>query len=492
MSFKLVIRCGNDYFEKEYDHQVKLRDAIAESGFCFDAPCGSRGICGNCRVAAIGACSDAEEVEKAFLGDAYHIGMRLACMAYAIGDCTVDIPKRVDISAEISRNASIKIAPISGKKQCIAAAVDLGTTTIAIRYFSLPDGALLFSDVMPNPQRIRGADVITRITYAENGGANELKVLADLALEQSCKRFGHKVDYYIIAGNTAMLLLLSGRSVSGIARAPFEPETLFGFWEGNRYYMKCVSAYIGSDAVASLLSSQMYRSNSPSALCDIGTNNECILWNGKQLFACSSPAGPAFEGANISCGMTATNGAIRKIDNENGKPIITAIGSSSEPIGFCGSGLIDAVAFLLANGYIGFDGSINKSLPKFGAAQLKPEDVAELQLAKSAVYSGLKTLLETASVSSDSLEALYLAGSFGQRINPENAELIGMIPKNCAKMVMLDCSAIDGITMSLLNDNYLNESVGLADSINAIELADNEIFADSFIKNMYFNEFSNK
>lgn len=489
MAFKLKIRCGSDCFEKEYYSQIRLSDAIADSGFDFDAPCGSRGVCGNCRVAVNGACSEPDETEKAFLKEDLSNGIRLACMTYITGDCVVDIPKQINISAEINRKGNIRIAPVTGEKHCIAAAVDLGTTTIVIRYFSLPDGRLLFSDVLPNPQRIRGADVLTRISYAENGGAAELKSLAESALERSRERFGHKVDFYMIAGNTAMLLMLSSKDVSGIARAPFEPETLFGYWEGNRYYMKCVSAYIGSDAVASLLSSGMYMLSSLGALCDIGTNNECILWDGKNIYACSSPAGPAFEGAGISCGMTATNGAIFKVENDNGKPRCYTFGNAAEPIGFCGSGLIDAVAFLLTNGYIGFDGSVKKPLPRFGSARLEADDIAELQLAKSAVYAGLELLLSNAGITADSLDRLYLAGSFGQKIDPKNAELIGMIPKNCGDRVSLDCSAIDGASMALLNEGFFNEANGLADSVQAIEAGGNSVFADIFIKNMYFHEF---
>lgn len=489
MAFKLKIRCGSDCFEKEYLSSVRLSEAIAESGFDFDAPCGNRGVCGNCRVIVNGECSEPDETEKAFLDEDASNGIRLACMTYINGDCVVDIPKQINISAETNRKSKVKIAPVTGEKHCIAAAVDLGTTTIVIRYFSLPDGKLLFSDVQPNPQRIRGADVLTRISYAENGGADELRSLAESALERSRRRFGHKVDFYMIAGNTAMLLMLSGKAVSGIARAPFEPETLFGYWEGNRYYMKCVSAYIGSDAVASLLSSGMYKNSLPGALCDIGTNNECILWNGRKLYACSSPAGPAFEGADISCGMTATNGAIFKVENDNGKPRFSTVGNAAEPIGFCGSGLIDAVAFLLANGYIGSDGSVKKPLPSFGSIRLEANDIAELQLAKSAVCAGLELLLANAEITSDSLNTLYLAGSFGQKIDPRNAELIGMIPKNCGIKVSLDCSAIDGVSMALLNEGFFNEANGLAGSIETIEAGGNSLFSDLFIKNMYFREF---
>lgn len=488
MAFTVTVRQDGKEQKKEYSSSVSLMDAVAESGFCFDLPCGGRGICGNCKVLAHGELNAPSEEEKAFLTDGgIERGERLACMAFANGNAVIEIPsyRLSELGSMVS--ASTVIKPITGSKECFACALDIGTTTLAFKYYSLPDGRLIFSDHAGNPQRSRGGDVLTRVSYAADGGIDELKDLVERAVDESRGRFGRNVEFYVITGNTAMLHILSGKNPKGIAVAPFEPETLFGFWEGNRYYMRCASAYIGADAVASLLASGALKQKGAVALLDIGTNNECILWDGSRLFACSSPAGPAFEGANISCGMAARSGAITAVFDDNGIPVVTTADGISEPAGFCGSGLIDAAAFLLKNGYIAKDGSIAKDIPCFGKAKLEGQDIAELQLAKSAVCAGLLTLCRKAGIDPDELESLYLTGSFGNKLNPESAETIGLIPKGTAKKtVCLGCGAVEGASALLLNKDMIEESERLARNIETVEPADSEFFASAFIENLYF------
>ena len=479
MSFKITILHGNTSTKNEYNSPILLTDAIADSGFSFDAPCGGRGICGNCKVLASGILSDPTKKEISFLGEGIYRGERLSCMTFAKGDCVIEIPSSGLDSVRFSEDGDY----IASKFAC---AVDVGTTGLVFRYYSLPSKKIVFSEHIDNPQRVRGADVLTRINYAVNGGLEELKELIENAIVESEKRFGNKVEQYFFSGNTAMLHILSGRNPEGIAVAPFEPETLFGFWESNRYYMRCASAYVGADVIASLITSKALDKNERFALLDIGTNNECILFDGKQLYACSSPAGPAFEGGNISCGMTARDGAIYAIHDNDGIAQIKTI-NDSEPIGFCGSGLIDAVAFLLKNEYISSDGIIIKDLPSFGKAKLTGEDIAELQLAKSAVASGLMTLCNHAGISVEDIDTLYLTGSFGNKINVQNAEFIGLIPKGLGeKAVFISDGAINGASMLITDDSYIEKSSEIAKSITTVELANSEYFAKSFIENLYF------
>jgi uncharacterized 2Fe-2S/4Fe-4S cluster protein (DUF4445 family) len=251
--------------------------------------------------------------------------------------------------------------------------------------------------------------------------------------------------------------------------------------------MRCASAYIGADVIASLIASDALTQNKPFALLDIGTNNECILYNGKQLYACSSPAGPAFEGGNISCGMTARDGAIYAVNNKDGISQVKTI-NGSEPMGFCGSGLIDMVAYFVKNNYIAYDGSIIKALPYFGKAGLTGEDISELQLAKSAVAAGLVTLCNHAEISVEDIDTVYLTGSFGNRINVKNAEIIGLLPDGTSeKTVFIEDGAICGASMLLKDLTFIEKSNEIADSITTIELADSNFFAKSFIENLYFD-----
>lgn len=485
MKFIVTVHCGSDVIKIEYDKPISLMNAINDSGFVFDAPCGGKNICGNCKVFAFGGITPPSEKEIVFFDKDIENGTRLACMTAAVSDTTVFIPKIINLNTSKSNSLKLDISPISEEKSCFACAVDVGTTTLVFRYFSLPEGKLVFEESIPNPQSKHGSDVLTRIEFCSNGGLHELKDELENSIEESKNRFGSQIEYYVITGNTTMLHILSGRNPEGIAVAPFEPETLFGFWEGNRYYMRCTSAYIGADAVASLLASRITETKENALLLDIGTNNECILWNGNELTACSSPAGPAFEGGNISCGMTAFGGAIYKIDDKDGHAKAYTVNESEEPIGFCGSGLIDAVAYYLRNGYIEKDGSVSKELSDFGKAKLTPEDIAELQLAKSAVCAGILTLLNESNLQIEDIKSLYLTGNFGNYINIDNAKIIGMIPKNI-NAAPLGYSAIDGASMVLLNEDFIKKSEELAKEIKTIELADSEFFVKSFIENMYF------
>ena len=484
MAFFISFRVGEKEIKKEYTDAVLLKDAISESGIAFAMPCGGRGVCGNCKVYAKGDLSTPNEKERTFLGNEIINGARLACFVTVFGDAEIKIPDGFVSETNEESDRDFDTDPISGEKKCFACAIDVGTTTLFLRYYSLPEGRIVLQEHIPNPQCVRGADVLTRIEYASNGGLDELRDLVERVIDDSAIRFGEDIEFYVITGNTAMLHILSGRSPKGLAVSPFIPETLFGFWEGNRYYMPCASAYIGADVISSLLASGITKIETPSALLDIGTNNECILWDGKRLFACSSPAGPAFEGANISCGVAANKGAIYKVKDSDGIPVPFTLDADSVPCGFCGSGLIDFVAFLFKNGYITKDGSVIKDFPDFDGITLLPEDIAEVQLAKSAVCAGLLTLCETAGIQP---KKLYLTGSFGNKLNAENAEYIGMIPKGVSKNCEISvCGAIEGASKLILNKNAFELANKLAKSVKYVELADSSYFEKAFIENLYF------
>lgn len=488
MTFTACVRCGQQEFLKEYFDETKVSAIIRESGFSFDMPCDGRGVCGNCSVIIEGRASEVSGGEAAALGERLKLGYRLACFAFVNGDCIIRVPKSDSPDFKGNLSVSVKPDPISGDKLCYACAVDVGTTTVALRYFSLPDGRLIFSDSADNPQRIHGADVISRSC----GDSDKQKALSDMindVLKSSAERFGKEIEFYVITANTVMLHFLAGYDPSGIATAPFTPKSLFGNWLGNRYYMSCADAYIGGDAIASVMQSGMLDCGEPAILLDVGTNNECFLWDGKRLYGCSTPAGPAFEGASISCGMPARGGAIYKIDEIDGEISITTVDENAEPSGFCASGLIDAIAYLLKHKYVALDGSVVKTLPSFGGVTPIPEDIAELQLAKSAVCAGILTLIEHAGLTPESIKRLYVTGSFGRGLNTRSAELIGLLPKGFSSLPYYAVEgAIGGASMALLNKRYLYESESIAGMTELVELADSDYFAAQFIDNMYFKE----
>lgn len=486
MNMKLTVCSSGKTKEYTLGGKTRLFDALKESDAVFSAPCGGRGICGGCAVRAIGGLSEPSEEEKAFLGERLKDGLRLACFAYITDDCFVFIDGQ-ELTDTDFRIGKSKISPVTGEKKCIACAVDIGTTSVAFCAISLPDGKTVLRRTFINPQTVFGADVLTRITAAQNGHLNEMKKKLDELFAIFSSELPIAPEYFVITGNTAMLHIASGRDPSPLGVSPFRPETLFGFWDGNRYYMPCVSAFIGADTVCAVMSNRL--SDDGSALmCDIGTNNEMALWNGNKLYCCSSPAGPAFEGASISRGMSATEGAIVSVSDNNGKPVCRVAGNGNAR-GICGSGLIDACAFLLDNNYLAPDGSIIRPFPDFDNISLTAHDIAELQLAKSAVISGMKTLCKKAGTELDDVKKMFLCGSFGSYISAKSAERIGMIPKGFSdKCILSGNSALSGACMALLDEDFMHEATGLSERMEFIELADTDDFTDAFISNMLFPE----
>ncbi|MBO4452350.1 MAG: DUF4445 domain-containing protein [Clostridia bacterium] len=464
---------------------TSVADAAKAAGITIGMPCGGKGICGNCRVIVSGGISAPSDLERELLSNASK-GERLACMTYINGDCRIEIPGSGKIATGTDGfEYKGVISPVTGSKKCFAAAVDIGTTTVMIRVFSLPGGAAVGRKAFRNPQCAYGADVITRIEKCRNGGLDGLKGCLDAALDNSFEGLGIVPEFVVVTGNTAMLHIAAGLDPYGIANSPFRAESLFGEWIGNRYYMRCAAPYIGGDAVASLLDSDVTGSAETAVLTDVGTNNETVLWNGSKAFACSSSAGPAFEGANISCGMTATDGAITKVAYKQGGWKITTVGGF-EPVGFCGSGLISAIDALYANGFISYEGIVLKELPAFGKARLSPEDISETQLAKSAVRSGIEALADHAGISVDKIQKYVPAGNFGATVDLDAAERIGMIPKGFAGKARGSATALNGASRLVLDESGIKRSFDLAESIETVELADSEKFAQDFIKYLNF------
>lgn len=488
MSFKVIVRSDFNVFTNEYFENTPLSKIISDSGFSFDMPCGGRGVCGNCKVYASGALSEVTSIEREILAEEIENGARLSCKTIALGECRIDIPKNTSPDFKSAKLTAIKPDPITGDKHCFACAVDVGTTTLAFRYYSLPDGNLVFTDSSDNPQRIHGADVITRIDYdKENFG--EMTCLIEKAINDSKNRFCNEVEFYVISANTVMMHFLAGLDASGIATAPFKPKSLFGDLIGNRYYMPCADAYIGGDAIASVLDSGMTERDEVALLIDVGTNNECFLWDGKQLFACSTPAGPAFEGASISCGMPAKNGAIYRIGEDKSVSVL----GNENPKGICGSAMVDALAYLLQNKFISSDGGVIKDLPDFDNIKLLDEDIAQLQLAKSAICSGILSLLQHAKFKAESVKKLYITGSFGRHLNIKNAESIGLLPKGLRNAALINIGgAISGASFVLLDKRQIKAAKEIAEKTKLIELADSEYFAKCFIENLYFKNYEEK
>ena len=278
-----------------------------------ETPCGGHGRCGKCRVTVQGRVSPAGPQETALLGPrALQEGFRLACLATVEGDCTVVLDASRAVQAISGDGAMPAFTPVPIFEK-YGAAVDIGTTTLAARLYDR-SGTLLAQAAAPNPQRVYGADVISRIEKSLAGGREALARCirdgVDALLRQMETQAGIEaaaVDTVVLTGNTTMLYLLTGRDVDCLSHAPFLADELFGRYAepeeltlsaapGARLYLpRCMSAFVGADITSALVASQICTRAESALLADIGTNGELALWHEGRLLCCSTAAGPVFE-----------------------------------------------------------------------------------------------------------------------------------------------------------------------------------------------------
>lgn len=464
-------------------------------------PCGGKGICGKCRIRATGALSPLSVMEERHL-TAFEIAddVRLSCCVMIEGDChvTVDTPAEMTVLTE-GKSVARDIPAFAA----YGVAVDIGTTTLAARLYDT-GGRLLAQDGCANPQIAFGADLLSRVQAAGEGCdlTTPLQSAVNGLIRRLAEMAGIRavaIDGAVITGNTAMLCFLSATNPTPLARAPFSlprafDETVTAGSLGltalspNRavYLPPCVSAFIGGDALCAALAHDLDGA-ATALLADMGTNGEMLLAHNGTIYACSTAAGPAFEGVGITCGMPAATGAIDEITLVNGGFIPHVIGGE-RAAGICGSGLVDAAACLLmteemdVSGYLGTDAVI-----LCDGVYLTQEDVRALQQAKGAVSAGLLTLLHHASLTAAEVETLYVAGGFGSRLNRRNAVAIGLLPRDLAASIQpVGNAALDGAAHLLLDLSARHRIAALAAKIQPIELATDPYFTDQFIRNMSF------
>ncbi|MBE6612205.1 MAG: DUF4445 domain-containing protein [Ruminococcaceae bacterium] len=466
----------------------------------LELPCGGDGRCGKCRVTAHGALSEPSEREKHLLGNAIHSGCRLACMTRAEGDCTV-VTESAD--AVVCTDGARRIDLSSPAFTQFGAAVDIGTTTLAARLFDR-DGRCIAEAGAKNPQSAFGADVISRIEAALAGKGRALAGCIREAVSRLLVKMAdaagilpEEIDAVVITGNTTMLHLLTETSPAALARAPFKAERLFGETipavelslptTGEVYLPPCIAAFLGADTVTAALASGFFDGDTRTRLlADIGTNGELLLSHGGKLYACSTAAGPAFEGAGISMGMGGRPGAIDHVTVSDGTLHAHVIGDVP-PTGICGSGIVDAAACLLELEILDETGFLED-----GDAQIAPpvmltqEDIRKIQLAKSAIHAGIRTLLHTAGASADGTAELVIAGGFGSYLDPENAGRIGLFPPELSSRAnAVGNGALTGAAM-LLDTGRRPACAKFCRRVQVSELAANPVFIREYTEQMLF------
>ena len=453
-----------------------LMEALQARGLSFAHPCGGRGVCKKCAVEARGHVSPPDELEQ-------QSGVRLSCRMRLLGDCEVTLR---ELSGFTRRTTETLQTPSS-----LLMAADIGTTTLEIRLFDPQTGAPVAGATALNPQVGYAADVVGRVSAALDGKGEALRRQLTDALEEMTEGYPH-IDRAVITGNTVMLYLLTGRNPQSLAAAPFAADCLFGHTEEilgiPAYLPRCTGAFTGADLTCAVLASGMTERAETALLCDVGTNGEIALWHGGRLSVTSAAAGPAFEGAGISCGMGGVPGAIDKVWTAQSALDVRVIGGG-EPRGVCGSGLIDAVAALLRLRTIDDNGTMDgDAAPIAGDVVLTQQDIRQVQLAKAAVAAGIETLLEAANVPPEDIRTLNIAGGFGSHLDPRSAAAIGLFPRLLApKAQAIGNAALDGASRLLLNEQLQKTTDAIARSAETIQLSGNPLFAEKYLRHMNFH-----
>ena len=411
----------------------------------------------------------------------------------------------------------LEMRKVAGRR-CLAA-FDIGTTTIAGYLLDGEDGRTLAVESRMNPQAQYGADVIMRANYALEHGTEVLsmcireaanEMLGVLADDAGIDR--RDIFQVCIVGNTCMHHLFLGISPASLVHAPYTPavsERLvlnagdYGLdvqRKAELIMLPDIAGYVGADTCGCLLALRQDLQEEISLMIDIGTNGEMVLGNREHLVTCSTAAGPAFEGAKIECGMRGAAGAVDHVKYEDGKWSYTTVGNKPA-VGLCGSGLIDLVAGLLDEGMLDENGALSTGQENQGVFMLVPpeqagnergvyltqKDIGEVQLAKAAIAAGIQMLMERLGITEDEISSVYIAGAFGNYMDPVSAGKIGLIPTALVKEVKpVGNAAGEGAKIALVNENEMLEMDELVRKIDFVELAASAEFQDHFIDELGF------
>ncbi len=447
------------------DKGESLYTVLLRAGIQLNAPCGGYGTCGKCMVWIDG-------VDKV-----------KACRYAIEKDITVSISTP---QAAIAEKGLLR--PVKVSRPQPSAAVDIGTTTVAA--YLVSNGGIVDLESGVNAQKSYGDDVITRIKFTMDipGGT---AVLSDLITGQVgdmvarlCARNGLEVQSIAVVGNTTMLHLYAGVPPASIGVAPFAPVFTDLTLAGNAALLPSVAGYVGADAVAAILASGMHLSDKTCLLVDIGTNGEIALSSKDGIAVCAAAAGPAFEGAQISCGSGGVSGAINSV--AIGETVTYTTIDNMPPVGICGSGVIDLVAGLLLSGRVDDTGYFaDEIITVADGVTFTAQDVRQVQLAKAAIAAGIDTLLTETKTNIDDVDVCYLAGGFGTYMNPKSACDIGLLPKALLdKTVPIGNAAGMGCVLWQISDDCRAQTADIVKKAKYFELSDSLVFSEAFIERM--------
>ena len=431
------------------------------------------------------------------------------------------------VTAVLAGEHLVAVEPGDTTGECYGVAFDVGTTTLVGTLMNLRTGMAASVLSTLNGQAPFGADVISRISHGMNGpdSIRELQaavvstmngIMSALYAETGVSR--EQTYEAVVVGNATMLHLLFGIDPGPLAVMPFTPAFMEPLSvlasdvgldihpHGYIQTLPALGAYVGADIVAGVLATGIVREDKMRVFVDVGTNGEIVLGNGQRALATAAPAGPAFEGSQIRCGMRATDGAIEGV--QLGDTVeLQIIGGDVRPEGICGSGLVDTVAQLLLAGLLDHSGRMKTAEDVPGhplrdrlidvdgvraflladGVYLTQKDIRELQFAKGSIATGIKVLMDILGIETKDLDEVLLGGSFGSYLNPESAKIIGLVPPvDVDRIIAVGNSAGEGAKIALLSYRERQVAFELPSRIEYVELSGRTDFNDAFVSVLGF------
>lgn len=478
----------------EAEEGTLLAEFFIRHGILAEHPCGGKGICKKCLVRVN---------DRAELSCRYRIHSDITVVLPRQGEilsvtganvCEEDRQKSENGSVNRAEKEDVFGAACADKTVCLV--LDIGTTTLALAAVSTEEKKVIRVLTSTNPQRVFGADVISRIGYCREHSVEELQEVLVSEGNRLILQMGvRNVDKLFVAGNVTMLHTLFGEDCSSLGVAPYQPV----FLEGREttgvelgisgvkrvISLPAISTFVGADVVAGMNYVGLPPREKYNLLVDLGTNAEIVLFSRDIVLCTAAAAGPCFEGANISCGMSATPGAVTKAFwQADGTLQFETIGMMVAK-GICGTGLIDLIAMLREKRIIDETGYMEceeYSLTEHVA--LTQDDVRQYQLAKSAVCSAIRCLMEKQKISYDQIGKVYLSGGFSSEINLSNAVKTGLLPKELLdRCETINNSSLLGTIKFACEGNDLS---GYSEKAEYVDLASDAYFAKLFMENMEF------
>lgn len=534
---------------------LSILEAARLAGVILDSPCDGSGTCGKCWVKATPVTALAFErgSQDALTEEEQKAGWVLACQSKITADLTVEIESNADDGLKIlshGQEARVEIRPWIRKvfqddlatTQVFAGgellttepgdttqfsyglSIDIGTTTLVTALIDLRDGRELAAASSLNPQAHYAQDVLSRIKLgSQPDGLRTLhqELIRELnrqiaEVTASAAVIPRHVYEAVFSGNTTMLHLAANADPASLGKYPYTPQLRGGSHilaadiglaispHGRVYLPPIMSAYVGADITSGILATKLSEKSGVVLFVDIGTNGEMVLAVNGALTATSTAAGPAFEGMNIACGMRASQGAVERVTLADGKVSLSTI-ASADPIGLCGSGLLDAVGELAEHRGVDRNGRFQTTAASWpwkgqwdhldgkpifriaGPVYLSQKDVRQVQLAKAAVRAGIELMLKANNLTPERVDRVLIAGSFGFHLKTESLINLGLLPREFHNRVdFVGNTSKSGGKAFLLDHRTRDEMRDLTQKVRVLELANDPAFEKTFIQSLSF------